>query len=46
MHTTKGDNANKLHQQDVFGSDEEDEAEVYLEGELVSALQQLITVRK
>lgn len=44
-HTSECDNADKSHWQDVFASDdedeEEDEAEVDLEGELVSALEQL-----
>lgn len=47
-HTSQSDHADQSYQQDVFGSDTEDEegdeAEVDLEGELVSALEELSRV--
>lgn len=46
MHTSKSDHVDQSQRQDVFGSDgEDDEAQVDLERELVSALDELKNVR-
>lgn len=44
--TSECDKADRSHQKDVFVSDDEDEAEVHLESELVSALDELQSVRR
>lgn len=46
VHTSKCGKADRSHQQDVFGSDDEDEAKVDLESELLNALEELQNVRK
>lgn len=49
MHTSECDKVDRSHQLDVFGSDEEDEeedkAEIDLEGEFLSALSELKSIR-
>lgn len=49
MHTSKRDNIDQSYWQDVFGSagedEEEVEAQVDIEGELVSALEEMKNVR-